>query len=84
MGFAYCGGQVVQSFKLTAIDVSEENSVHKVELIAVEKSRRAQGSDTCNRSEKSQFRLLVGAIPEHHLCFRDGVILASKTRTSSC
>ena len=61
MEIAYCGGQVVQSFKLTAIDVSEENSAHGVELVAAEKSRRAQGSDTCNPSEKSQFRSLGGA-----------------------
>ena len=36
------------------------STVHEVKPIAVEKARQVQGSDTCNPSEKTKFRALVG------------------------
>ena len=48
----------------------------KTSAIAVEKPRRAQGSDTCNPSQERQFRSLAGAI---HWPAGQSMILASAT-----
>ena len=74
-------GEQVMQF---AIDVSQVNYVHKIKPTPVEKSRRAEGSETCNLSEKTVSFAgrcdPMASSSANDLCFRDDVLLAGKRR----